>query len=189
MALPVIADCFRLSARFTNGSGFEVANVWHVLAPGKGETEAWSIVGPLLDTTMWHALDSDMAMIDWTILALDGVSAGITTPSSGFNGEASGDSIPGMACIVSFYTGLRGPSHRGRVFIGPIVEAQQSFGNVDSAVAAATAAAWEDFHNALVLEDMAVCVASYTHASAEPITSVVGKIKAGLLHSRQRNAG
>jgi len=193
MPLPVITDTFRITLDWGPvTTGETVANVFHVHANGASETDVADGLEPIIEGwatsgNPYAALSNGFQLSQFTVLALDGVSAGIVrVPSPAPHGGASGEAIPQVAQIVSFYTTTRGPRGRGRQFIGPATESEVSGGAFTVIFSAAVETNWNAFNTALgaAATPMALCVASYAHATQSEVSDIVAKIGSGTQRRR-----
>jgi hypothetical protein len=180
MALPVIADTFRISLPWQDlGStvGIRPVNVLHVHS-ATGTTSAVSSAVELAlsshGVAMFDTLYTGLTLPTIEVLPLDGTSAthdqAVTTPP---HGGGSGGVLPQVATVVSLHTPQRGSQGRGRVYVGPMGETQVSNGLVASASITTMLAGWAAF-----ISDLAggsppaeLVVASYKHATQHPVTS------------------
>lgn len=175
--LPTIADVFRVSFEFTNGSGQTSVNVLHFRNSGTA-SEVAAAINSVLDNSgsynPWTALSTAFECSTINIIPLDGVSAGQDfTISPAISGDAAGDAIPNCAMVVSFHTGTRGSRGRGRIFIGPIAEGNQGDGFFLDSYISGVSSQWESFISDLNAQSTPVdlVVASYKHADAHVVTS------------------
>jgi hypothetical protein len=126
-------------------------------------------------------------IISVTVLPLDGTSAGLeVVPDTPATATGSGEYISQGCGVMSWHTGVRGPSGRGRTYFGPITETAQSSGLLTSDVDE-----WAGDGNGLLAEltvaGFHLCVASYVHSVTHDITS--GTNDGVLRTQRKRNHG
>ena len=176
MALPVISACNRVALEWTNtGGGWPpvAVNVLHCFgAPGNEADIAGALNSTLFDNQndALFSLHEDYSLTNISVTPLNGTSAAQVFPQTGTAGHATGDPIPQCAVVWTWYTGHRGPSGRGRIYLGPISEAVQDDGNLIVGTAdpgTAIQAILDDMDGA----GFPLQVASYVHAVARPITS------------------
>jgi len=192
--LPVIPLCHRVAIKHANTAGnAHAVNVLHVLTfSEKTPTEVFtSLDDNIAGLQPWQALPVDFteAAMSVAITKLDGVTPTqvFTSTDGGWSGSLSGNYVPEAALGLTLQTAKRGKSYRGRVYLGPLTEGKVDNGEVDSTLVADTAAAWAAWENAMVAYatfTMSFAVASYRHATAEPITNVVGRL--GVRTQRKR---
>lgn len=118
---------------------------------------------------------------------LDGVSASV--PFDFVNiGTPGQDQLPGeCALICSHRTGLAGRSHRGRTFwASPYEGTSDTDGSVLASIATDIGDQWGHFRDDLALVDLVHVVASYTNATADPVTGTVCRNYYGHQDRRRR---
>ena len=172
MPLPVIADTFRVTFNWSQSDGVQPVNVIHIGSPTGDEAGVGAAVVGALQDHQFEGLTGNVSLETITVLALDGVTAGLDVDAGGYNsGSGAGDFVPASAMVVSFQTGFRGPQGRGRIYIGPLVESVQLDGHLTTGVAAEVLTGWQNFQTALQASSPACTqvVASYAHATAHSI--------------------
>ncbi len=186
MALPVIGDCFRITVNFRTVDGITPRNVFHVGAPSGTELEIGDRIVAAAPNFLYAPMLEDFDPTTLTVLALDGTSAGVDADATPVNWcEDSGSEIlPSLAMVLSLKTGLRGPAHRGRQFIGPLCENNTANGMVSDGTVSAVEDNWNAFILALSMDDITLQVASYAHATTAPVTSIVGRRLCGTQRRR-----
>lgn len=196
--LPVIEDVFRCAIGFQSiTTGLHCVNVLHFRSTGSvthvGEAIADAMEAQEALANPWGPLSGNYTCTGIDVLPLDGVSAGSFFPVTSVQGGGSGDEIPASALVVSLRTAARGPRGRGRVFIGPIGEGDNTHGvlNGGSAEGDGIAANWESFAALLAALTPAVrlVVASYVHADANDVVSFRVDINLGTQRRRQDRVG
>lgn len=188
MALPVIADIFRVTLNWNYAAGvFDAHNVLHISCPTGDESDVFTAIDAQVTQAMWDWVSGSAVVESVDVLALDGSSAthNHTVTGSKWTGGGLGTGLPQVAGLVKLQTGLRGPRHRGRVFL-PFVGEGEVAGNTLIDVAAVTTA-WDNFANALIANSptMALGVASYAHADWNQATGIIGESKTAT--QRRRN--
>lgn len=188
--LPVIANTFRIGLAWSAFQGVTPYNVFHIrtLSEDLGEIrdavqdayiEATSdMFGPMATGQLCSFLD---------ITPLDGVTATQTLPlATPFVGANTGQTIPAVCCTVSLKTPQRGAQGRGRLYLGPVTEAAVENGHVLGADD--VNAAWDAFSAELQVASTScvLSVASYTHAEAYDVTSIVVREACSTQRRRQR---
>jgi hypothetical protein len=191
MPLPVIDKTYRISAMWSDtNSGRTAVNVFHVRTPGVSTAvTVGSNILANVTQAMWDWAAGTCAIDKFVVLPLDGVTAGVevaTARPAKCTGGGLGESIPQVAGIVKFGTGLRGPAHRGRIFIPFVGEGEQSGGRLIDV--AAVAAAWAAFNTALAASTSAavLVVASYKLGTASNVTTITAEPVTATQRRRQR---
>lgn len=186
--LPVITNVFRVAIKhFVAASGEHTVNVIHLRSSVGTLASLQAALDAHGTAAMWGELNSSYASTSITLTKLDGTSASVTyTPATPANwaGGASGEEIPEAAAGLTLNTAIRGRSYRGRIYVGPVTEAQCSGGNLLSAGVTAHTAAWNTFLADMAAVGWDLVVASYLHATAQNVTLVVGRL--GIRTQRKR---
>lgn len=178
MPLPVIANTFRTTLNWTGTlSSQNSHNVLHIASATGDESDIRDAVQSaiLANAATFSMMHSSVALTSMSILKLDGVSGTVTlAPTSTVDvSTGTGDIVPESCIGVSFYTGLAGPRHRGRIFIGPLTEDNINSGNYVPTLSTVTNA-WNDFLSdlsaALPLGAGGLGVASYVHSDINAVT-------------------
>jgi hypothetical protein len=185
--LPVIANTYRVAFNWTNDANAQIAeNVMHFIAPGSSALAVAEAIDGAVTSAMFQTIASNAGCDTLSVTPLDGTSATLnyTTTSEHFTGSASGDFSPASAVVVSLGTGLRGRSHRGRLYLGFTAEGVISDGSIEAGTASSLQAAWLAFIDEL---DAGVtwAVASYKLATAQAVSSVGVKAAIGTQRRRQ----
>lgn len=187
MALPVIANVFRVTLNFSSGFGPATHNVLHVSAPTRNESDVALQLDEAAVAALWLPLSSAYTLASWTVLALDGSSAGITLgASAGNNGGGGPEPSPATAAIMTLRTALRGPANRGRIFMGPVGESAMDGGHADFD-RDAWVGGWGTFAGTLAALDPPIHfgVASYKHATFTELTDFFAQPILGTQRKRQ----
>lgn len=190
--LPVIAQTYRCALHWTTGQQSAV-NVIHIRTDAAGVTPAavFTLLDTHVDTGMWNPVTTAAQIDDVGITPLDGVSGTSHFATGGvakWSGNSAGEWVPSTAVIVKFGTGLRGRSHRGRIFLPLISEATISQGFITSAQAAALGAQWDDFRTDISADattPSALVIASYKLATVDLVTVSTGELLVGTQRRRQ----
>ena len=176
MPLPVISNVMRVSLEWTNTAGgwpFVAVNVMHFRGAPGDESDVATALASTLNTNQNDALFSlseDYDLTNISVTPLDGTSSAQVFPQTGISGHATGQAIPQCAVVWTFYTGHRGPSGRGRIYLGPITETINDDGNLivgTSDPGTAIQAIIDDMLGA----GHELLVASYTHSVARDVSS------------------
>jgi hypothetical protein len=176
MSLPVISNVYRCTWNFTNtGSGIpaEAHNVLHVRTTSEDEAGIANAMNTLLNgasAQILYGISSNFLLESISVLKLDGTSGTVVTTVTGSGGIAGGDFISQGCYVASHRTGLGGPAHRGRTYMGPYPESAQSNGNLDF-TGHDVQGAWDDFRTGLSGDGVEFVVASYKLASASGVIS------------------
>lgn len=177
-SLPVIAGAFRCTLNWAGGSsGNQSHNVIHVLSPTATVTQIVAALATAINANpaTFSMMDSPVALESVSVLPLDGSSGtSVLAPPVTVNvSTGTGNLVPEAAIGVTFYTGLSGPRHRGRIFIGPLTEDNIANGLYVPTLATVTNA-WNSFltslRTALPGSVGGLGVASYVHADINAVT-------------------
>jgi len=175
--LPVITNTFRVTLDWTNtalGAPATVHNVLHFIGDTGDVTDLATSLNGLLNTNSancFKALSTSYEITSITVLPLDGTSGGTGVSVSGAAGANAGDYIAQGCCVLSLYTGARGPQGRGRLYLGPVAEAVQQDGHV-AVTAADVTGAWQNVIDGMSGLGADMAVASYAHAVSRPVVSL-----------------
>jgi hypothetical protein len=191
--LPVIADVFRVAFPFNGDQGVAPTNVLNVRTTGNAAHVGAAIDGAIAfmlgaGNNPWEPLVSAQVCDHLEIIALDGVSGVISYPlANHITGSASGEQEPAVAALIKESTGVRGPAHRGRVFVGPVREGVAADGILGGAVVTQLTAAWNLFQTALAAASpvVTIVVASYVHHTADDVLSFTCSPVLATLRRRQ----
>jgi hypothetical protein len=178
MAQLIIANVYRCSIRMIAG-GRDIVNVVHVEGSASGQEAAaaaavlaaWKVgSGPL------SKLSSLVAMQDVTAMDLSSSSGGITVVTdTTLGGIVSTNSLAtrGACALVKMNGGTRSRSTRGRLYYGPIMEAdiQADGASVSSASLALFATAFTNFRTSLASAGYALGVASRVTSSFTTVST------------------
>jgi hypothetical protein len=174
--LPVITDMFRVTFLWNRLNGVQPRNVIYIQCASGNVADIPGALNAAWHSGMWDPIPSGYGFSLVSTLPLDGSSASVVQAVTTQTGTATGsDIIPGSAGIVSFATGFRGPANRGRIFLGPQSEGEQTNGLAQDMAACATA--WAAFQTSLQAHTP-VCahhVVSIKNSTHHPVTSYVGR--------------
>lgn len=182
--LPTISQVWRCSLKWNPWGGVRPVNVFHVRCAGGTDADISSAIdhafqhlvsGVRAGALIFTAMTSDQVLHDFDLLKLDGSSATTNhTLSANLFGATNGDTIPQACAVSSFHTAQRGARGRGRMYVGPIREATNAGGVLDSASVLNMANGWTGFMADLATATIPVqlVVASYAHADAHDVTTV-----------------
>lgn len=174
--LPVIADTFRCVLNWVNTGGQYATSTWHWKNNFGGGTAAGlatqltnNITGDLLD-----CISTTATVPTCTVTPLDGSSASSEHVLTGWGGSGGGvDWVPQASVIVKFQTGLRGPDHRGRIFLPFVSESNITSGNLNSGTQTAMQSAWNTFVSNMSADLWDLQVTSYAHSDTEDVTTLL----------------
>jgi hypothetical protein len=188
--LPVIGNCVRIGMAWNAFQGVTPYNVFHILTATDDLSEIALAIGTAMEeatTDMWGPMATGQTCTQVDVTPLDGTTA-MQTLDLGFvvQGANTGQTIPAVCCTVSFKTPQRGAQGRGRLYVGPCTEAAVENGMVLGTADVKTA--WDAFNDELAATSIAgsLCVASYTHAEAYGVTSIVVREACSTQRRRQR---
>ena len=187
-ALPVITDVIRTTVHREDGQGRSANNVMHFLSPGY-DVNALDLNFQTANVrAMWDPIWDGYGFITLNYLPLDGTSATTTiipgVPAD-FTGEGTGELIPAESALIKLRTGLRGRSHRGRIYLGGIGEDRNQDGANTSATVSELQDVWSTFVSDMDTAGTPLHVASYTLATSSPVVSVLAETIAGTQRRRQ----
>ena len=190
MSLPVITNVYRCTLPWIAADGVAPVNVFHVKsATAETASAVGTAIGTLLGSVahLFASTYSAYQLNTVEVLPLDGSSATEPSSFSTTGGGATGSPIPSSAALVKFGTGLRGSAHRGRLYLGPVGESAVSAGQLDDTPRSQMQTAWDAFWGELIggTPSLELCVASYKHASAAVITSLLVETPLGTQRRRQ----
>lgn len=189
--LPVIANTFRCALIGRTYQGVKSVNVFHVEAATADVTD---IADALRDAAENRELmsgkpgSSTPNRLD--ITPLDGTSGlqSFTVQEDQFTSTSAttAETVPEAAAVVQFHTALRGPAHRGRMFIGPLAEASIANGFLVGDTQGDLAAAWNDYWQVLLglTPTIGLVVASYELEEATNLSSIT--VAPGVATQRRR---
>lgn len=180
--LPVIAGTYRCTLNWLNTAPAHPRNVLHIhftpsSATDVGEALIDAMVSNVAAFSMMPAI-SQLESVD--VLELDG-SAGtinVTGDAASVITSGSGDIVPEAALCVKHATGLAGPRHRGRTFIGPLTEDNIINGLYVPTLATVTNA-WNDLTADIKTNLGGVgyfTVASYVHGDQNEVVSNAARV-------------
>lgn len=188
MALPIIADTFRVALEWNGG---DAVNVIHVFSLTGDANDIADALEASVDSDMWATVSDSYEIDSIVVTALDGTSTSVVrapTTAADWTGGTGGEYIPGYATVVSLRTNERGRSKRGRVFLPRLAESAVANGIITSVDLSAMQLAWDTFRTNLNGEGCELVVASYLLETSEPVTVSNVSTKPGVLHKRQRRA-
>lgn len=184
--LPVIANVYRVTLEWTVGGSLHMANVLHVQQAGTTSPDISTEIQSKLTPDMFEAVSSSAHLTGVSVIQLDGSSSTYHQSLDGsFDGQGGTEFVPQEAAIISLFTGLRGPRHRGRVFLPAVAEDRQSSGIIASGARTTMEGAWTDFIDGLAVDGTALVVASYAHSTASFVIGCTAKQRSGT--QRRRN--
>jgi hypothetical protein len=191
--LPVINDTYRITLLWQGFSGVMPRNVFHVSSTSNDVSDIAGVISDAFGVSgvgnnMFWPMHSSQSCASFDILPLDGTTAGSTWPiANPLEGAAVGETIPASSYVVSMKTGVRGPSGRGRMYIGPIRETAQDGGVTDPTGQGNVLAGFGNFQNELQGSTPVVTlvVASYKEAVAHTVTSFRVNTACGTQRRRQ----
>jgi len=190
--LPVIAGVARITLDWAGPSAPQPANVFHLVTSTSDEDQIGDAIETSLaagGTDMFLTVQESYTLTGVDIILLDGTSATQHwTFGTGIEGQAGGNLIPQAAGVLSLHTDQRGPRGRGRMFLGPLGEADQDAGYIGISTPALVTDAWDDFNDALEASsiDARMVVASYVHAEYNPVRTFSMRRKTGTMRRRMK---
>jgi len=187
MPLPIITNIYRVALIWTGPSGQHAVNVMHFSRASSSASAVASAIDASVTSAMWTDIQNGWSVNQLQVTPLDGSSATFLLAVTGakWTGTTAGDFVPGASAIVSLRTGLRGRSHRGRIFRPGIAEASMSNGQLTTGSVATTQTAWNTFLTTVTTAGATPVVASYLHQTADSVTSYLCELVLGTQRRRQ----
>lgn len=187
MALPVIADVFRVVFNWSNPFGSDqVVSVQHFRNATSAADLAADIDAEFV-TNMLLAQPDGVDAESLDITALDGVSGAVNFPLSNWTGEGgAAEPVPGLNVLVLGSTGLRGSANRGRIFLPSARESIIDDGLLNAGGQFSIESAWTDFLTGLTGTGSEWGVASYAHADFDAYINVSVPRMLGIIKRRRR---
>lgn len=176
MPLPVISNVYRVSLNWHHATLGNAVNVLHIQAAAVTSAAVAAAIDANVTANMWAQVSQSAVVTSVQVIRLDGSAGTYTLATSGAKWTGNGgvgDVIPNNAEVISLGTGLRGPAHRGRLYLPFVTEAAQANGSIVGA--ATTQTAWNAFFTAMTGGAWLLVVASYLHSSAAIVTSITVK--------------
>lgn len=173
--LPTISDTIRTTFDWVNTNiGRDAHNVLHFHSTAYNVPALHAALVAHVTAGMWDWVSDSSTITTISFLPLDG-SSGTTvvdapTTAAWTGASGTSDCLPQGAGVVKFSTGLKGSSHRGRIFIPHVAEGEQTNGALNDTAAVSTA--WEAFRAAMNTAGFQLLVASYTHSSTQDVQAV-----------------
>jgi hypothetical protein len=129
-------------------------NVIHIDDNTGGHTDAQlrTALDNAADPAMWVQQVPGASVTDIAITPLDGVSAtthGAPITPAHWTGQNGAAFTPAVAIVIKIGTGLRGRSHRGRLFLPFVNDGVLTNGLLDDGDVGNYSAAWRDFFDDL----------------------------------------
>lgn len=184
--LPEIANVYRCSIDWVGAGGLTAASVFHVRTTVLDESEIATAISDLGDLDMMVTSGPTTNGTSISITKLDGESGTqIFAAPVWASGAGSGDLVAQGAAIVSFQTALRGPRHRGRIYLPFVGEGSQANGTLNGGDVGVSQDAWNAFIVAMAGVECPLVVASYVHAEA---TLVTGCVVRSVIGTQRRRA-
>lgn len=189
MPLPIIPGVIRCAFNWLDGaSGLKATNVCHFAEVDNDPDALNTSLQANFTNNMWALQSNAVAMQSITYTPLFSALAGSTEhPITSIHaaGTGSPDYSPQSCTIIKLGTGSRGRSARGRLYLPFIGETQQTKGTIQVVDANLVTGAWVAFVAAMALAAKPMQVASYKHATALPVSSVVCETRTGTQRRRQ----
>lgn len=186
MPLPVIAGVYRTTLDWTLGGGQARAhNVLHFGGASGSEPDLFAALGAHLTDAMVNDMSDQSHLDGIDILELDGTAATVSHILDGtYTGQGSSDALIAPAELIKLQTPVRGPAHRGRIFLPFVAEGSTSDGFIGNPATAQ--GGWTTFLADMAGDGWNLVVASYVHASATVVTSVSVEGPLGTIRRRQQ---
>ena len=167
MALPVIADIFRVAWKYHSQSGLSApVNVMHFRAPSSDANDVWTALDAHQTSAMLGQTGDYCGVTEVDVTPLDGsslTSLNTTGLPSKWKGPSSAvDPVPQVAALLKITTNVRGRSYRGRLYLPWCREDVIATGVLSSSVVASMNTAWATWFAAMASDGVFLSVASYT---------------------------
>ena len=170
MALPVIADVFRVALHWQNVDGGYGINVLHFRSPTLNELGLRTALNANWTNAMQQTMSSEGDQDTMQIIALNGVDPTLDFDGVGNStGQGNDQALIQVATMVNFKTGTRGPQGRGRIFMPFVAENMTNAGRLDGTARATQETAWNTFIADMLADDAELVVASYRHSTASTV--------------------
>lgn len=142
----IIADTYLVTLNWSRYLGVQPRNVLGFKSVGTNEAHVGTVVAANLTTAMFQNMEAGHVLNDISVLPLDGTTASLQVAVAGVHGGQSVNHIqPAVCAVVSLKTGLRGPRHRGRVYLGPMSTNSLLDGIMTVGIGTTMFAAWSTF--------------------------------------------
>lgn len=190
MSLPIIANTYRTVFKWTSSEvhGSPV-NVMHFEKSGSNPAALATSLDSHVTASLWQALKNTCSVSEVDITPLDGSSVTFpfltTSPAKWTGAQTTGFIHPAESVIIKFLTSKRGRSYRGRLFLPWACDVHCTDGLLDNATATTMTTGWVTFMAAMVTDGWLPVVASYLHATAEPIVATQVEKPLGTQRRRQ----
>lgn len=179
MALPVIADVFRVLFPWAPQNGLATSNVIHLQTTSTDLEEIGLAIGTAWDAistgSPFNAMPASFLTAAVNITPLDGVTAAQDVAlGTEISGSGSDQYSPATAALVSLHTAQRGARGRGRVYVGPCKEGSIDNGALSGTVQGDMLDGWDQWWDAALAgtPSLQLGVASYVHADFHAISSI-----------------
>jgi hypothetical protein len=178
MPLPVIANTYRVAMMMVGVEGAlppHTVNVIHVRTTMEDEEGIAATIfssSAAREANLYAFQPTNYSLVDITVTKLDGTSGGVAVSGAGGSGQQSDDWVPQGAVVISLSTGGRGPQARGRIYLGPCSEGQQTAGVLYQPTADSCLSGWQGFQDDLASDNCELVVASYRHSVARSVSSI-----------------
>lgn len=189
--LPVIPSTWRVAFNwFDTVTAATAENVMHFREGSTGVLDLSAAIDSHVSAAMWQQTTANQVIQSLDLTPLDG--SGLTQhfiTGSGvkYSGELSGgDYIPQGCMLVKNITGVRGRSHRGRIYLPWVAESAQSNGTLSGSGVSSMTAVWNNFLAAMRTDEWAPVVASYTLGTAEDTIAFTAESKMATQRRRMR---
>lgn len=138
-------------------------------------TDLYNAINTNVVQAMWSGVNVNAAIYTVITTKLDGSAASLphaTGAPTKWQGTTGGDMIPQGCGVVTFRTGFRGRSYRGRIYLPWLAESDQTDGTLLSANVVAAQSAWSTFMSNMKTAGFPIHVLSRLHSTSTEIVSV-----------------
>lgn len=178
MPLPLIADVYRCAFKWQDPAfSSNAVNVMHFKKSGSNPAAIAAILNTNVSANMWYCQEASSFIGEVDITPLDGTS--VTYPyippvAANWTGQrTTTDKMPNACNLIKLVTAKRGRSYRGRVYLPWIHAASPTNGVLDAGTVSNCTTAWVAFLAAMASSGAPLVIASYLHATAEPVVAVI----------------
>lgn len=186
MPLPVIASVSRVAFNWVSDvNAWTAENVMHFSTDTLTSSQLATQLNIAASTNMFAGISNDMHCSTCSITPLNGTAATQDFALSDWNGAQLGQAVPAAAHVITLRTGIRGRSHRGRIYLPGVAEDVMDNGLILGASNDSAQAAWTTFLTDIAAAGANLVVASYTLETADDVTTVHAQQVVGTQRRRQ----
>jgi hypothetical protein len=190
MALPVIANVYRVAFEWSHDDYLgHATNVMHFRKAASTASALFTSLDANVTHGMWQMQDTHAHINQVAITPLSAGGAAtqtfLTAGSEWSGPTTSHDMSPQTCAIVKLNTALRGRSYRGRVYLPWVCDIYNTNGALDGGAVSNAQTEWDEFFTDMTADGFALVVASYKHATAENVTTLIVESRTATQRKRQ----